>query len=318
MTSAARKTIALIGAPTDVGAGRRGASMGPEALRVAGLAQSMQGLGYTVNDRGNVRGPPNPEAAREGEYRHLPEVAAWCTAVRDAVDAAFAADELPVVLGGDHSLAVGSIAAVAGHCSYVGRPLTVLWLDAHADFNIAETSPTGNIHGMPAAIVTGTGPSELLDIGRSRPMIEAGRIIQVGTRSIDELEKSYLQASHIMVYDMRKIDELRMSNVMRQVLEIASRDHSHLHLSFDVDFLDPSIAPGVPTTVAGGPNYREAQLCMEMIYDSGLLGSVDVMELNPAHDDGNKTAELTVELMESLFGAQILARPRGRRNKYTL
>jgi len=312
------KTIALIGAPTDVGAGRRGASMGPEAMRVAGLSQSLLGLGYTVHDRGNVSGPPNPEDSRRDGYRHLPEVAAWCAAVRRAVDAALSAGELPVVLGGDHSLAIGSIAALSSYCIRNKRTLVVLWLDAHADFNTAATSPTGNLHGMPAAVICGSGPSELLDIADHRPMVPPERIIQVGTRSIDGQEKALLLESGVYVWDMRTIDELRMSTVMQRILDAIAQDDCHLHLSFDVDFLDPSIAPGVPTQVAGGPTYREAQLCMEMIYDSGLLGSVEIMELNPAHDHGNRTAELTVELMESLFGAQILARPRGQRGKYGL
>jgi arginase len=313
-----KRQIALIGAPTDVGAGERGASMGPEALRVAGIGPSLSDLGYRVNDRGNVSGPPNPERPRDGDYRHLEEVTRWCTAVRDAVQAALGARELPVLMGGDHSLAIGSIAAVAKHCEETGRPLTVFWLDAHADFNTAASSPTGNLHGMPAAILTGHGPDALINLGHRCPLIAPRDIVQIGTRSIDELERVLLVDMQITVYDMRQIDEQRMRRVMQKAIDWAARRQSHLHVSFDVDFLDPGIAPGVPTIVSGGPTYREAQLCMEMIYDSGLVESVDIMELNPAHDDQNKTAKLTVELMESLFGAQILARPPGLRSKYGL
>jgi arginase len=302
------KRVTLIGAPTDVGAGRRGASMGPEALRVAGLAASLRRLGHTVTDIGNLRGPLNPEADRDGDYRHLGEVATWCRAVRDATAEALAAGELPVLLGGDHSLAIGSLAAVAAHCAAAHRPLAVLWLDAHADFNVPASSPTGNVHGMPVAVVTGHGPAELLGLGTSQPMLASRNLAQVGVRSVDEKEKRLLAAAQIRVYDMRTIDELGMREVMRRALAPALAERGHLHVSLDVDFLDPAIAPGVPTTVPGGPTYREAQLCMEMIYDTGLLASLDIMELNPAYDDHNKTARLAVELVESLFGEQILAR----------
>lgn len=312
------KSIALIGAPTDVGAGERGAVMGPDALRVAGLAPSLARLGHTVGDHGNLHGPINPERPRDGGYRHLPEVVAWCTAVRDAVRAALDAGELPLVMGGDHSLSVGSIAAVAAHCAEHDRPLTVLWLDAHSDFNDLESSPTGNLHGMPVAILTGHGPEELLALGSTRPMAPTERIIQVGVRSVDEIEKRRVVDTGMRVYDMRRIDEERMGPVMTKVIDRAARDRSHLHVSFDVDFLDPGIAPGVPTTVPGGPTYREAQLVMEMIYDSGLMGSLDVMELNPAFDDHNRTANLVVELVESLFGEQILARAHGPPHRYGL
>ncbi|HLF13149.1 MAG TPA: arginase [Gammaproteobacteria bacterium] len=310
--------VALIGAPTDVGAGRRGASMGPEALRVAGLDKSLRRLGREVFDRGNLTGPINPEAARDGGYRHLAQVGAWCTAVRDAVYASLGAGEIPIVMGGDHSLAIGSVAAVARYCSERGRPLSMLWLDAHADFNVATSSPSGNLHGMPVSVIAGHGPSELVSLGHRIPMLAAERIVQVGVRSVDEIEKRLVVDSGLVVYDMRRIDELRMRTVMEQVIAYVGRDNAHLHVSFDVDFLDPSIAPGVPSTVPGGPTYREAQLCMEMIHDSGLLASLDIMELNPALDEGNRTAELAVELVESLFGEQILARASGVPGKYSL
>ncbi len=194
----------------------------------------------------------------------------------------------------------------------------MLWLDAHSDFNDHESSPTGNLHGMPVAVLTGHGPEPLLALGHERPIVPSERIVQVGIRSVDEIEKRLLVDTPMRVYDMRQIDEQSMAAVMTKALEHAARGRSHLHVSLDVDFLDPTIAPGVPTTVPGGPTYREAQLCMEMIYDSGLMGSLDIMELNPAFDDRNRTAELVVDLVESLFGEQILSRTRGPSRRYGL
>jgi arginase len=305
------KRVALIGAPTDIGAGRRGASMGPEALRVAGIAASLQRLGCVVHDRGNLSGPGNPDGAREHGYRHLAEVTAWCSAVRDRVAASLADDELPILMGGDHCLSIGSIAAVAHHCRARNQPLSVLWLDAHADFNTAATSPTGNLHGMPVSVLTGNGPAPLTTLASAVPIVPAAQIVQVGIRSVDAVEKELVVDSGLIVFDMRQVDELSMRVVMERALALVARGGAHLHVSFDIDFLDPQIAPGVPTTVPGGPSYREAQLCMEMIHDAGLLGSLDVMELNPACDLRNQTAELAVELIESLFGEQILARAGG-------
>jgi arginase len=310
--------VALIGAPTDVGAGRRGASMGPEALRVAGLDKALRRLGRTVVDRGDILGPANPEQPRTGDYRHLREVTTWCSGVHDNVYASLTVGEFPLLMGGDHSLTVGSVAAVARYCAERGKPVAVLWLDAHADFNVASSSPSGNLHGMPASIIAGKGPPELTALSGATPIVPANRIVQIGVRSVDAAEKKLVVDSGMTVYDMRRIDELRMRTVVEQALaHVAERD-VHLHVSFDVDFLDPAIAPGVPSTVPGGPTYREAQLCMEMIHDSGLMASLDVMELNPAYDEGNRTAELAVELVESLFGLQILARSGDTTGKYTL
>jgi arginase len=305
MPSTAR--ISLIGAPTDIGAGHRGASMGPEALRVAGLGEALRERGFDVVDRGNLAGPVNPwQPPREG-YRHLPEVVAWTRAVMDSVAGELAADRLPILLGGDHCLAVGSITAVARHCRERGRKLRVLWLDAHADFNTSAITPSGNIHGMPVACLCGFGPRELTAIGGSTPAIAASDISQIGIRSVDAGEKKLVRDAGLDIYDMRYIDEIGMKRVMEEALGGVDAD-THLHVSFDVDFLDPGIAPGVGTTVPGGPNYREAQLCMEMIADTGRLGSLDIVELNPAFDEHNKTAILAVDLVESLFGKSTLMR----------
>ncbi len=232
----------------------------------------------------------------------------WCEAVRDAVSAALDDGLLPVLLGGDHCLAIGSIAAVARHCAARETLLSVLWLDAHADFNTPQTSPSGNIHGMPVAVVAGQGPEPLTALGHARPMLDPARIHQVGIRSVDHVEKRMVVESGVEVHDMRRIDENGMRKTMDEVLTRVAAVGGHLHVSFDVDFLDPAIAPGVGTTVPGGPTYREAQLCMVMIYVSGLMRSLDIMELNPAYDLHNKTAALVVELVESLFGEQILSR----------
>jgi arginase len=245
-------------------------------------------------------------------------VTAWCSGVHDAIYASLTVGEFPLLMGGDHSLAIGSIAAAARYCAERSKPLAVLWLDAHADFNVASSSPSGNLHGMPVSIIAGKGPHELTMLSGAVPIVPAGRIVQIGVRSVDATEKKLVVESGMTVYDMRRIDELHMRTVVEQALAQVSEHDVHLHVSFDVDFLDPSIAPGVPSTVPGGPTYREAQLCMEMIHDSGLMASLDVMELNPAYDEGNRTAELAVELVESLFGLQILARAGGASGKYTL
>ena len=299
--------VSLIGAPTDVGAGHRGAAMGPEALRVAGIAQALLGRGLDVVDRGNLAGPVNPWSAPQEGYRHLDEVVAWNRAVMDAVAAELENGRLPVLLGGDHCLALGSITAVARHCQRHGKALRVLWLDAHADFNTSQITPSGNIHGMPVACLCGIGPQALTRLSGQAPMLRPEEIRQIGIRSVDEGERRLVREVGLDIYDMRYIDEIGMRQVMTQAL-YGVDDNTHLHVSFDVDFLDPTIAPGVGTTVPGGPNYREAQLVMEMIADSGRLSSLDVVELNPAFDVRNATALLAVDLIESLFGKSTLMR----------
>ncbi|MCB2008244.1 MAG: arginase [Burkholderiaceae bacterium] len=299
--------VSLIGAPTDVGAGMLGARMGPEALRVAGIAQAVAQFGIDVRDCGNLAGPPNPWQSAVNGFRHLPEVVAWNQLLHDAVRTELAAARLPVVMGGDHCLGIGSISAVARHCRERGRKLRVLWFDAHADFNTATLTPSGNIHGMPVACLCGHGPQELVEIGGHVPALNARDIRQIGIRSVDEGEKRLVHDIGIEVFDMRYIDEMGMRHTMEIALALVDAN-THLHVSLDVDFLDPDIAPGVGTTVRGGPTYREAQLCMEMIADTGRLASLDLVELNPALDVRNQTAELAVDLVESLFGKSTLMR----------
>jgi len=301
--------VALIGAPTDIGAGHRGASMGPEALRVAGIEPALAARGCTVIDTGDVAGPRNPWQPPVAGYRHLPEVVTWNRAVMDAVYAQLRAGHLPILLGGDHCLGIGSITAVARWCREQGKSLRVLWLDAHADFNTSTLTPSGNVHGMPVACLCGYGPEQLVRLGGSAPAVAPAVFRQIGIRSVDAGEKRLVHDVDLDIYDMRYIDEFGMRQTMVEALEGVDAN-THLHVSFDVDFLDPGIAPGVGTTVPGGPNYREAQLVMEMIADTGRLASLDIVELNPAFDRRNCTAALAVDLAESLFGKSTLMRRR--------
>ena len=299
--------VSIFGVPTDIGAGRRGASMGPEALRVARLAEALAERGVDVADLGDVAGPKNPWLGPVDGYRHLEEVVAWNNAVFDTTSDIMRAGRMPVMLGGDHCLAIGSIAAVAAHCRAAGRKLRVLWLDAHTDFNTSAITPSGNLHGMPVACLCGIGPEALTRIGGHVPALVPAQIRQLGIRSVDQDEKRLVKEHALDIYDMRYVDEVGMKRAMEQALDGLDED-THLHVSFDVDILDPAIAPGTGTPIPGGINYREAQLVMEMIADSGRLGSLDVVEVNPALDDGNATAELAVDLVESLFGKSTLMR----------
>ncbi|MCW0453935.1 arginase [Xanthomonas sacchari] len=299
--------VSLIGVPTDIGAGHRGARMGPEALRIAGLHEALANRGVEVRDIGNIDGPRNPWQAPVDGYRHLDEVVAWNHALMEASYAELRAGRMPIVLGGDHCLGIGSITAVARYCREQGRKLRVLWLDAHSDFNTSEVTPSGNVHGMPVACLCGLGPQALTELGGSAPALRPEQVRQIGIRSVDPDEKRLIKQHRVDVYDMRYIDEMGMKRTMEAALDGLDAD-THLHVSFDVDFLDPSIAPGVGTTVPGGPNYREAQLVMEMIADSGRMASLDIVELNPVLDHRNLTAELAVDLVESLFGKSTLMR----------
>ncbi len=299
--------ITLIGAPTDVGASVLGASMGPEALRIAGVAQALRSRDLKVLDYGNLVGPGNPQAAAQDGFRHLNEVIAWNMAVYGATLDTLNAGRLPLMMGGDHCLAIGSISAVAQHCRSRGKRLKVLWFDAHADANTPETSPSGNLHGMPVACLLGHGPDALVRLSGTAPALRSSEIAMIGIRSVDPSEKHFVNEHHIDVYDMRTIDEMGMRAAMQSALADVDAN-THLHVSFDMDCMDPGVAPGVGTPVRGGPTYRETQLCMEMLADCGALASVDLVELNPALDIRNQTAELAVELLESLFGKSTLMR----------
>jgi len=307
MTSGAnpdeRHSIALIGAPIEVGTSEPGALMGPAALRTAGLVRALSDLGHTVTDRGDVA-PDGPAGARG-----LEAVAGWTRALSLAVEEALGSGAIPLAAGGDHSLSLGSIDGVMRDCARRGRKLFVLWLDAHADFNTPETSPSGNVHGMPLAALCGEAGFPPLFTEPAPPPLPPTSVHLFGLRSIDSGERAIVTARQVGVTDMRTIDEFGVVAPLRRVLDRVAAEGAHLHVSLDIDFLDPSIAPGVGTTVPGGATFREAHLIMEMLHDSGLVRSLDVVELNPFLDERGRSARVLVELVASLFGRRILDRP---------
>jgi arginase len=303
----ASPTVCYIGAPSDAGASVRGAGMGPDALRVAGIAQALAAQRVRLHDAGNLAGPVADWSPLAGGVRHLNQVVTWNRAVFDAVAQALEAGQMPMMVGGDHSLAIGSISAVARHCRDHGKHLRVVWLDAHSDVNSEAISPSGNLHGMPVSCLLGHGPAALVGWSGAPAALLPEQIDFVGVRSVDAAEKEAVQTFGLQVFDMRHIDEHGMRNTMVEVLQDMD-ENTHLHVSFDADCLDPADAPGVGTGVPGGPTYREMQLCMEMLADTGRLGSLDIVELNPALDVRNRTAELVVDLVGSLFGKSTLIR----------
>ena len=301
--------IALVGAPVEVGAGHRGAVMGPAGLRTAGLLPSLQGLGFEVEDQGDLApARPLPAVVETPQMRFLPEIAGWSRILSDRAYALINQGVLPIFLGGDHSLSMGTVNGVLRHCREAGRELFVLWLDAHADFNTPATTPSGNMHGMSAALLCGEPGLDDVFGNEPRERLDPQNLTILGARSIDREERALLRRRGVEVFDMRLVDEYGVSVLMRRVLDKVAARNGVLHVSLDVDFLDPSIAPGVGTTVPGGATYREAHLIMEMLYDSGLVGSLDVVELNPFLDDRGKSALLLVDLVSSLFGRQIIER----------
>ena len=299
--------VRLIGAPVQAGTSAGGCLMGPAALRTAGLEQQLASLGHAVEDQGDVtpvQANP-PEAAMPRNWR---EIAALTQALSRAVKQSLDEGACPVILGGDHSLSIGSVNGVARHCAETGRELFVLWLDAHADFNTPETSPSGNLHGMPVAAFCGEPGLEALYGPEPRVTVPYGHVHLFGIRSIDPGERALLQRRGVEVVDMRVIDENGVVAPLKRMLADVAARNGFLHVSLDVDFLDPSLAPAVGTTVPGGATYREAHLVMEMLHDSGLVGSVDIVELNPFLDERGRTALLMTDLVASLFGRQVFDR----------
>jgi arginase len=299
--------IAVIGAPLDLGAGRRGVDMGPSAIRVAELSQRLSRLSYMVEDHGNVdvvqaesREPGNPHA------RYLPEIAETCRRIAAHVDKVAGQMRFPVVLGGDHSAAVGTVSGMARHFRRRKQKLGLIWVDAHADMNTPESSLSGNVHGMPLACLLGCGPRQLTHIFNFAPKVEARNTVLLGLRSVDQLEKQLVRDSGIHVLTMRDIDERGMQAVMADAIRFASNGSGGFHVSFDMDSVDPQQAPGVGTPVPGGLTYREAHLAMEMAGDSGALVSMEVVEVNPVLDIANRTADLAVQLIASALGKRIL------------
>ncbi len=299
--------IAIIGAPMDLGAGRRGVDMGPSALRLASLNEKLASLGYEVEDLGNVL-VDQPEASPVGHEtaRYLHQIAQTCTRLMEKVEHAADQHKRPLVLGGDHSIAIGTIAGMSNHYRKAGQKLGLIWIDAHADMNTPQTSPSGNIHGMPLACSIGIGPHELTHLAGYAPKIDPANVAIIGLRSVDEAEREHVRATGVHAYTMRDLDERGLRSVIREAIEHACRGTVGFHLSFDMDSVDPSEAPGVGTPVRGGMTYREAHLAMETIGDSGRMTSMEIVEVNPVIDEVNRTALLGVELVMSAMGQRIL------------
>jgi arginase len=302
-----RSHIAIIGAPLDLGQGRRGVDMGPSAMRVANLNARLASLGYAVEDRGNVP-VEQAEAAPEGHPRakYLPQIAATCQRLALLVAETLTGGGVPVVLGGDHSVAVGTVSGVSHFFHQREQKVGLIWLDAHADINTPESSPSGNVHGMPLACIVGEGPAELTDLFAYKPKVAPENVVIVGLRDVDQTEKPHVRQYGVHAFTMRDIDERGMRAVMEEAIRLASDGTAGFHLSLDMDFVDPKDAPGVGTPVRGGVTYREAHLAMEMICDSRRMLSMEVVEVNPVIDEVNRTADLAVELVMSGLGKRIL------------
>lgn len=302
-----KQKVDLIGVPMDLGAGRRGVDMGPSGFRIAHIVERIMSMGHEVRELGDIE-VPIPEMAPLGEdrARFLAQIAGVCEALYERVRASLEASCMPIVLGGDHSLSVGSVAGSAAAARAAGAPLGLIWVDAHADMNTPQTSPSGNVHGMPLAACLGNGPRALTHIGGGRPSVEPERTVLLGIRNLDETEKEIVRASGVHAFTMSEIDQRGLFAVFREALGIATTDDARLHLSFDLDAVDPTVAPGVGTPVRGGLSYREAHLIMETAAECGALTTLDLVEVNPILDTRNATAELAVELALSAIGQRIL------------
>jgi arginase len=299
--------IAIIGVPLDLGAGRRGVDMGPSAVRVANLNVRLSEIGFEVEDLGNVP-VAQPESHPEGQphAKYLPQITQTCTHLAELVEKQMAAGRCPLVLGGDHSLAVGTVSGVSKHLRDRGEKLGMIWIDAHTDMNTPATSPSGNVHGMPLACCIGLGPKELTDIFGYSPKVAPENVALVGIRSVDDNERDNVQRSGVHAFTMRDIDERGMRAVIEESIRIAGAGTAGFHVSLDMDAVDPREAPGVGTPVRGGITYREAHLAMETMCDSGRITSMEVVEVNPVIDEVNRTAALAVELVMSAMGKRIL------------
>ncbi len=299
--------IQVIGAPLDLGQDRRGVDMGPSAIRVANLNARLRSLGYDVVDAGNIPVPiPEMSAPGSRQAKYLTQIAETCRRLARQVRAALRGGFAPLVLGGDHSIAVGTVAGASRHFREQGGRLGLIWIDAHADMNTPRSSPSGNVHGMPLACCVGLGPRELARLGGGSTLVRPENVALVGVRDVDALEKPHVRRSGVRAFTMRHIDERGMQAVMEEAIHIASHDTVGFHLSLDMDFIDPAEAPGVGTPIRGGGSYREAHLALEMVSDTGRMTSMEIVEVNPILDSGNRTANLAVELAMSAFGKRIL------------
>jgi arginase len=302
-----RTHATIVGVLMDLGADRRGVDMGPSAIRVANLNERLRELGYQVTDDGNI-GVRNAEmmAISDRRLKYLPEITSACEVLAGRVEAVLESGAIPIVLGGDHSIAIGTVSGLASYHRRRDQRVGVIWFDAHGDMNTPETSPSGNIHGMPFAAILGHGDEALTGIGGFSPKVSPEDCVLIGARSVDTTEAVAIRASGIRVVTMRELDERGMSAVMDEAMWLASRRTAGFHVTMDMDFVDPAFAPGVGTPVPGGPTYRESHLAMEKIADSGKMLSFELTEVNPVLDISNRTAELGVELILSAFGKKIL------------
>ena len=301
------RPIHIIGVSLDLGGNRRGVDMGPSAFRIAGLSERLAGLGATVTDAGDVVAPiPEVKALGDPSKKYIREIARVCEKLYKTSLAALEADSLPLVLGGDHSVAAGSVAATSDFVRRDGRPLGLIWVDAHADMNTPASSNSGNVHGMPLASLLGPEPAELSRIGGFTPKVRPEHTVLIGIRNLDQREKEIVRDSRVHVFTMKDIDRVGIAAVVEQALALAGAGTAGLHVSFDLDVCDPTIAPGVGTPVKGGLDYREAHMVMEMLADSGRVRALDVVEVNPTLDAYNATAVLGAELVASALGMKIL------------
>jgi arginase len=301
------KAIDIVGIPIDLGAGRRGVDMGPSAFRIANLGSQVSTLGYSVNDSGDIPVPiPELIGIQDQRARYVGEIAGVCQALHRIVQSSLLAGRLALSLGGDHSLAAGSVAGAAAAMRRKNRSLSLLWIDAHADMNTPESTKSGNVHGMPLACILGKGPAELVEIGGFSPKIDSNRCAVIGLRNLDESEKDIVRRSGVHAFTMKDIDRRGIAAVMEEALDLICSESAGLHVSFDMDGIDPSVSPGVGTPVRGGLSYREAHLLMEMVADSRKLVALDVVEVNPILDHRNSTAILGCELILSALGKKIL------------
>jgi arginase len=301
------RTIHLLGVPLDLGGGRRGVDMGPSAVRIAGLGERLAGMGCVVVDRGDLPTPiPETRIARDPKKRYIREIARVCQRLYQQVYQALEEGAMPIVLGGDHSLAAGSVGASADYAAARGGEIGLIWVDAHGDMNTPATTTSGNVHGMPLAALVGNEPAELARLGRRTPKVRADRTVLVGIRNLDDLEKTQIREAGIHVFTMKDIDRHGIATVMKRALTLAGKSTRGIHVSFDLDVCDPAIAPGVGTPVKGGLDYREAHMVMEMVADSGRLMALDLVEINPILDVQNQTAILGAELALSAMGMRII------------
>ena len=302
------RAIHVIGVPLDLGGGRRGVDMGPSAFRIAGLSERLTGIGWTVTDKGDLPAPiPETQELRDEHKKYVREIAKVCQKLYQTTLMSLEEGAMPLVLGGDHSLAAGSVAAAA-EWARKGRqlPIGLLWVDAHGDMNTPATSLSGNVHGMPLAALLGQEPAELSRIGGFAPKVLPAHTVIIGVRNLDDREKVAVRDSHVHVFTMKDIDRQGIASVVEQAVNLAGNGTAGMHVSFDMDVCDPQIAPGVGTPVKGGLDYREAHMVMEIVADSGLLTSLDMVEVNPTLDMQNATAELGTELVLSALGMKIL------------